>query len=206
MNRRELLKLITVITGASMVGGDFLLSGCTAGGKAELGFTEKNMALLDEIGETIIPTTHTPGAKAAKVSEYMKVMVSDCYTTAQQESFTKGIGTLEEACKKIYSKNFIDCTPEERHAFLLTLEPEAKEYNQQQYEKDKPEREKFIAEGRPYNFVSSPLHYYTLLKQLTIAGYFSSEIGSKQALRLVAVPGKFDGNYPYKKGDRAFAY
>jgi hypothetical protein len=36
-------------------------------------------------------------------------------------------------------------------------------------------------------------------------GYFTSEIGSKQALRHLPVPGKYDGNFPYKKGDKAWA-
>ena len=55
------------------------------------------------------------------------------------------------------------------------------------------------------NYVGSPSHYYTMIKQLTLWGYFSSEIGSKQALRWVPIPGKYDGNLPYKKGDKAWA-
>ncbi|MEI8059954.1 MAG: gluconate 2-dehydrogenase subunit 3 family protein, partial [Ferruginibacter sp.] len=55
------------------------------------------------------------------------------------------------------------------------------------------------------NFVSAPSHYYTMMKQLTLLGYFTSEIGSKQALRWVPIPGKYDGAYPYKKGDKAWA-
>jgi len=38
-----------------------------------------------------------------------------------------------------------------------------------------------------------------------LSGYFTSEIGATKALRYVAVPGKFDGSYPYKKGDKAWA-
>ena len=41
--------------------------------------------------------------------------------------------------------------------------------------------------------------------ELTLLGYFTSEIGSKQARRYVAVPGRFEGCIPYKKGDKAFA-
>jgi hypothetical protein len=44
-----------------------------------------------------------------------------------------------------------------------------------------------------------------MMKELTLLGYFTSEIGSKQARRYVQVPGRFEGCIPYKKGDKAFA-
>ena len=37
-----------------------------------------------------------------------------------------------------------------------------------------------------------------------LVGYFSSEIGSTQAVRYVEVPGRYDGNVPYKRGDEWF--
>jgi hypothetical protein len=43
------------------------------------------------------------------------------------------------------------------------------------------------------------------MKQLTLLGYFTSEIGATQTLRYVAVPGKYEGCIPYKKGDKAWA-
>jgi len=44
-----------------------------------------------------------------------------------------------------------------------------------------------------------------MLKQLTLTGFFTSEVGMKQALRYVKIPGRYDGNYPYKKGEKAWA-
>ncbi len=129
MDRRELLKMIAVVTGGAVIGGEMFLSGCKTGAKADAGFTATNISLLDEVAETIIPATTTPGAKAAQVGEFMKVMVNDCYTQAQQDAFMKGIGTLDEACKKINSKSFMDCTAQQRHEFLTSLEKEAKEFN-----------------------------------------------------------------------------
>ena len=84
MDRRELLKMVALLTGGAVIGGDLFLSGCKTGAKADAGFTAANISLLDEIAETIIPATATPGAKAAKVGEFMKIMVTDCYTGNQQ--------------------------------------------------------------------------------------------------------------------------
>jgi hypothetical protein len=44
-----------------------------------------------------------------------------------------------------------------------------------------------------------------MLKDLTVLGYFTSEIGATQALNFVEVPGKFDACIPYNKGDKAYA-
>lgn len=204
MERRELLKMIAVLTGGAVIGGDVFLSGCTSKTADVSTFTVDNIALLDEVGETIIPTTSTPGAKATKIGEFMKTIVTDCYTEAQQKVFGDGLAGLNDACKKANGKSFLDCSAEQRQSFLIELEKEAKDYNKQRDEKEKEARDKAKKEMDP-NFVGAPSHYYTMLKQLTIWGYFSSEIGSKQALRWVPIPGKYDGNYPYKKGDKAWA-
>src|SRR5450432_4208696 len=127
MDRRELLKMIAVLTGGVVIGGEVFLSGCKMEAKTDAGFTPANISLLDEVSETIIPATATPGAKAAQVGEFMKVMVTDCYTQGEQSVFTKGISDLEEACQKAMSKSFMDCTPQQRHDFLVGLEKEAKE-------------------------------------------------------------------------------
>ena len=44
-----------------------------------------------------------------------------------------------------------------------------------------------------------------MMKELTLLGYFTSEIGCTQARRYVETPGSFNGDLPYKKGDKAFA-
>jgi hypothetical protein len=205
MERRELLKLVAVLTGGAVIGGEVFLTGCKTGAKADAGFTAANISLLDEIGETIIPTTNTPGAKAAKVGEFMKVMVNDCYTADEQAVFTKGLSSVNDACEKMHKKSFMDCTPQQRHDFLMNLEKEAKEHNKSLEEKDKQKREELFKQMKMYDFVAEPKHYYTMMKQLTLMGYFTSEIGAKQALRHLPVPGKYDGNVPYKKGDKAWA-
>lgn len=211
MDRRELLKLIAVVTGGAVVGGEWMLSGCKTGAKTDAGFTKTQITLLDEIGETILPATDVPGAKAAGIGTFMKVMVTDCYTQAEQDVFLKGIAALEEACKKNQGRSFMECTPQQRHNFLLTLEQEANVFNTRREESNKSRKAAHDKENEklPWKdqkeFAGEPPHYYTMMKQLTLHGYFSSEIGIKQALRYLPVPGKYDGAYPYQKGDRAFA-
>ena len=204
MERRELLKMIALLTGSVVIGGDVFLSGCKTATKKGGEFTAENISLLDEIGDTIIPTTDTPGAKATKIGEFMKTMVTDCYNKDQQDVFYKGMSQMNEACEKVNGKSFVDCTPEQRKSFLMTLEKEAKDYNILRDDKEKVSRENARKTNSP-DFVMAPSHYYSMMKQLTLLGYFTSEIGSTQALRLLPVPGKYIGDYPYKKGDKAWA-
>lgn len=211
MERRELLKMIAVLTGGVVIGGEVFLSGCKTAGKTDAGFTAANISLLDEIGETIIPATTTPGAKAAKIGEFMKVIVSDCYTEKQQTAFTNGISTLEEACKKMNGEKFMDCTPEQRHDFLVSLEKEAKIFNDKRNVNEKPLREAHTAANEKMawkdqkEYEGAPSHYYTMMKQLTLWGYFTSKPGATEALQNIPVPGKYDGAYPFKKGDKAYS-
>lgn len=203
MDRRELLKTIALLTGGVVIGGEVFLTGCKTGLKVDAGFSAAHIALLDEIGETIIPATNTPGAKAAMIGEFMKVMVTDCYTAKEQQAFMEGITALDEACQKMHNRNFMDCSAEQRHGLLVSLEKEAKEFNQRKDNAEKAKRE--AAEAAKIEFTGEPPHYYTLMKQLTLWGFFTSKTGMTETLRHIPVPGKYDGAYPYAKGDKAWA-
>lgn len=187
MERRELLKMIAVLTGTAFIGGDLLLSGCNSpDATASFSWSANDLAFLDEVGETILPTTKTPGAKAAEVSKVMKAIVTDCYSERDQKIFSEATGKINEASQKKFSKSFLDLAPAQRDELLKEIDKEAKDY------------QKARKEGEPD-------HYFTMVKQLTLLGYFTSEIGCKQARRYEPVPGKFEGCVPYTKGEKAWA-
>lgn len=190
MNRRDALSRVAVLFGGTIIGAEFFLKGCKSpDAKIEgtLDFSEKNIALLDEVGETILPETpSSPGAKAAKVGEFMKTMVTDCYEEKDQKIFMEGIGKLNDAADKKYGKSFEKLTPEQRKEFLTALDKEAKDYTEKKKESDDN-------------------HYFTMMKQLTILGFFTSKVGATQALNYIPVPGRWEGCIEYKKGDKAYA-
>ncbi|HEX2609016.1 MAG TPA: gluconate 2-dehydrogenase subunit 3 family protein [Flavisolibacter sp.] len=209
MNRREAVQYISILLGGTLIGADSFLSGCNTKTGSTTEFTPENIAYLDEIADTILPTTSTPGAKAAKVGQFMTVMVNDCYEAGDQQAFHEGLNKLNEASKKKYDKTFMDLAPDQRTALLIEIDKEAKEYqkkvsdfNNKEGEKEKAE----IAKGnKNYKRQSMAPHYFTMMKQLTLLGYFTSEIGTTQARRYKAVPGSYQGCIPYKKGDKAWA-
>lgn len=211
MDRRELLKMIALVTGGTVIGGELFLTGCKVADKPLVNFTEDIIALLDEVGETIIPATATPGAKAAEVGKFMKVMVTDCYTEKQQAVFMQGIKDLDEACKKSQGKPFLECNAGQRHEFLVSLEKEAKEFNEKRDKTDEERRKEHekknegLAWKDQKEFEGTPSHYYTMMKQLTLFGFFSSKTGMTETLRHVPSPGRYDGSAPYTKGEKAWA-
>ena len=182
MDRRTLLRSIAIITGATVVGGEWLLSGCKSP-QAKTGlFSTQDVSLMDEIAETILPATDIPGAKAAGVGSFMTLMVEDCYNPDQQNAFTEGLTSLEAQCLKSTGKSFLAAQPADRETFLIAQDQEAK---------------KALDEGG--------FHYFTMIKQLVLFSYFTTEIGATQGLRYVSVPGRYEGCIPYVKGEKAWA-
>lgn len=190
MNRREALSSVALLLGGTLIGSEMFLSGCTNENKkigtAGLDFSPEDISFLDEVGDTIIPATDTPGAKDAKIGEFMHTIVRDCYNKTDQDIFIAGMGKLNEASKTMNGKYFLESSPEERKNLLIALDKEQKEYTAKKKTTD-------------------PAHYFRMFKELTIWGYFTSEPGATKALRYVAVPGRYEGCIPYKKGDKAWA-
>jgi len=178
-------------------------------------FTKDEIAYLNEIAETILPRTATPGAKDAKVGEFMNVMVRDCYTPEDQKIFKEGLNQLEKLSKEKYQNGFMQMQAPQRTELLTALDKEAKEYGETEtYKKekealDKQENAKDSLEQSKgifsYSKQRMPKHYFSMMKELTLLGFFTSEPGATQALRYSAVPGKYDPCLPYKKGDKAWA-
>lgn len=183
MNRRDALKSVVLLMGGTVIGSTALLTGCAPDSQLkELSFSAEDLAFLDEIGETIIPTTDTPGAKATKIGEFMQMMVKECYDADQQTTFISGLTTIRTEFKAEKSVEFMEATPEDRLAFLNAL------------------HQKYVASGEEKK--PEIIH---MLRDLTVLGYYSSEIGATQALRFVETPGRFDPCIDYKKGDKAWA-
>ena len=98
----------------------------------------------------------------------------------------QGIKSLQEHAKTKLNKSFMEATASERHDLLVALDAEAANYQKNKKKED-------------------PKHYFTMMKELTLTGFFTSEVGATKVLRYVAVPGKYEGSVPYKKGDKAWA-
>jgi hypothetical protein len=181
MHRREVLKLIVAATGCALVG----VEGALAAPAARPPFSKRDLAMLDEIAETILPRTDTPGAKDAAVGAFIARYSAACYEPAQLRSLRQGIGTLDAAMRTMAGVDFLHASPAQRQSLLVDVDRQARRHAKE-----------------PGNPVP---HYFTLMKQLTLFGFFTSEPGSTRVLRYRPVPGKYKGIVPYKKGETSWA-
>jgi len=199
VTRRELvLRVSALLGGAALVGQSALLAGCaTGGGQAAApregaasatgaALSRERIALLDEVADTILPPTSTPGAKAAGVGPFIAVMVRDTYDATEQRIFSDGLDTLDALAVEMHGHDFLSSGTTERLALVERLDREQFDYTNARGPDDPP-------------------HYFRMLKELTLLGYFTSEIGCTQAQRYVETPGRFEACLPYAPGEKSWA-
>ncbi len=187
MQRREALKRITWISGgalsAPIVTG--ILQGCQTDSSTDWlpsVLSEDQVSIVAEISETIIPATDTPGAKDALVHRYVDIMLKDIFKDEDRNYFLTSLDQFESDAQDKYGKSFTKCESSQRIEHLKSYESAAK------------------AQGSADN---TP--FYSTIKQLTLAGFFTSEVGATQVLAYVKVPGRYEGCVPLEEDQKAWA-
>lgn len=219
ISRREaILRVTAMMGGIALVGSGAILSGCRSEPNTDAPFTADEIAFLDEVADTMLPPTKTPGAKAAKTGAFMALIVTDSYGANDRNVFREGMRKLDDASRKANNVSFMAATPAQR---LSVLQAADREQQAEGTARRDAEQKKYKAmltdtrtEAQPSptdagvaNAITAepPAHYFRMMKELALLGYFTSEIGCTQAQRYVETPGKFEPCVPYHAGDKAWA-
>jgi len=213
LNRRDAIQRVAYLMGGTLSAPTMLamLEGCKSNTATEaatsFALSTDYKSLVAEIAEIIIPKTTTPGAKEAGVGPFIEMMLKDCYTAAQQEHFVKGLDALEEEAKKANGgKKFLESTPEQQTALLKKFEVMSnEEAKKNETAKKMVDAETGLTKESKGKTEAPPTPFFKLMKELTLLGYFTSEIGCKQALAYVEVPGKYEGCVKMTPGQKAWA-
>ena len=182
MNRREALAGMTALFGANLIAPlavaiEVGLDPVDLTGANVFSDTERRY--LSELVDVIIPTTDTPGAKDAGVAQFIEFMLAEVYGQDEQDAFEQNFRTL---LRNLPLAAFLGMSAEERHALVASLQ-----------------------DGEMDAFEDGGVAFFTHLKQLTIAGYYSSEVGITQERRFLPIPGRYDGAYPYAEVGTLFS-
>lgn len=190
MKRKTFIKQLGYGSGATLfLPSALLVGGCSHTPVDRTALTEVDVPFLDDLGETIIPSTPTvPGAKATAIGEYIVLMYNDCMSQEDKAILVKGINELDRRSAQMFEKSFLDATPEQRLQLLEAVQTEAHTY---QLEMEGEEE--------------ADAHYFQILKGLVLTGYFTSEIGMTQAREYLPVPGKYVACMPYAPKDKVWA-
>jgi hypothetical protein len=188
MNRREALQRTAAITGIAMSSSVSLglLNGCTPSGKPTwppLFLKQEEIVLVSAIADTILPKTDTVGALDVHVPEFIDLMLQDCFSAEEQNSFREGLTSFMMEVDTNYSNTFEDCTQEERMKII-------------EAEEDRSTGQ--ITQTRKKSF-------YQIVKELTLLGFFSSESVMTTLLDYHPIPGRYDGCIPFNAEGRLFA-
>lgn len=202
MDRREFLQCAAILVGgatASQLG--FTLSAeqetylATAPNynKSKVDYlTNSQRKIIAAIAEVIIPRTDTPGAIDAGVPAFIELMAADWFNEEERGIFEAGLKDIEVRIPQDYGSAFSQLNADEQVEILEALEDSASDSSwydfaniQRQFISDAP----FICQ----------------MKELTVWGFFTSEIGSTQVLRHNPMPMKFDGEYPLSPDDSTWS-
>lgn len=129
--------------------------------------------LLEELTETILPATSTPGAKDIYAHLFALKMLDDCYKEEDQKRFLRGMDQFEKRARAELKTTFVNATPAQRQTLLKKFE-----------------------EGKDSK--DDLLYFYSTTKGLTVQAYTTSEYYLTRVHVYEMVPSRYHGCVPVK--------
>lgn len=121
--------------------------------------TPAQYATVEAFSDAIIPTdAHSPGAKAARVADYIDLLLSESDAPIRN-TWTMGLQALDQAATAKYQAPFLGLTPPQVQEFLTEIS---------------------VNEAEPKTPVEQ---FFRTTKDATIRGYYTSEIGIHKDLQ-----------------------
>jgi hypothetical protein len=201
MQRREVLKILAA--GAALPVFTPSVAAFFREAQAQVGAAYKPRTLTPQQDATvvamvdvIIPATDTPGAKAARVNDFIDVILTEWATETERQDFLNGLAGIDKQSNGLYGKNFAAASAEQQTALLRAMddsvmgahiEKHRRHGNTVPEERDKQLRDSF----------------WYVFKGITLHGYYTSEIGFSQELNQQIIPGAYHGCVPLTVGKRA---
>jgi len=191
MQRREALRLLMAGVVLPALPSD--LFALFQGAHPAFGYTlrtldahqnETVIAMVDQI----IPATETPGAKGALVNEFIDVILTEWANDEERRNFLSGLADMDKQSNTLFGKNFADASPDQQLALLRSLDEAAAVIRARSDRKTRPPV--WQPEGRDTQMQDD---FFTVFKKMTVHGYYTSEIGFSQELKLQIIPGAQHG-------------
>jgi hypothetical protein len=200
MQRRDMLKLLTSVATLSAIPLELTagLQQAWAQTAMSIGMRTLNPhqnSTVIAISELIIPETDTPGAKGAKVNEFLDLLLTEWFDKSQAVRFVAGLDAVDTLSKKRFGADFVSCTPAQQNELMKQLDDEAMQFVHFQREQAK-KTEQAAKSGRPKVPAPEPWNFFYTFKKLTIFGYYTTKIGFNQELGDEIIPPGHDGCAP----------
>jgi len=202
MNRRQALKSIGVAAALPLSSSELFALGLKAHAHVQAASSDDRYIFLsldaDESEtlavacELIVPETDTPGARSARVPEFVDAVLTGWFNEDERKLFLRGIRELDERARAAGAAGFASSANAAQIRILRELEAEAL----RELEVVAPTR---LARRAARSAPGAP--FFSVLKWLTVFGYYTSEAGMDQELEYVEFPGTYDGCSPLRAGE-----
>jgi len=176
MNRRTVIKS-TLALGVLAASSFPMFKWLSLNKTPDLGLLQSKKDLISELAEMIIPATDTPGAKEAEVAEFIIKIITNCVGIKDKNIFIDGLLDVENYSQNHFGKTFENCLLDERTQILTHFEDKAYWSNN-------------LMNKIQNKFLGQP--FFSRLKELTVLGYCTSELGATKGLAYDYIPGKFE--------------
>jgi hypothetical protein len=196
MQRRDLLRILSAGAALPALTPDlfaFFRTAHPAEGYALRTLNPHQNATVVAMTDQIIPATATPGAKGALVNEFIDVILTEWATDAERQSFLAGLAGVDSKSNELFGMDFVAASPAQQLVLLRAMDEAAV------FESiDRPPRPAdYEPGGRDQQLQGN---FFTIFKGITLHGYYTSEIGFTQELKLEIIPGAQHGCVPRGPG------
>lgn len=205
IDRREAVKRVALLLGGTISAPAMtgVLQGCTA--ETGSGWSPETLSvhqneLVVTISEMIIPATDTPGAEAARVNRFVDRMLTEWYYEDERSRFLDGLDGVDARMEDRFGVSFLEGSDEQRSELVAEMDRavfgDGEEGTGGTGEQGSEGGASGGSEGPPF---------FRTMKELTLFGYYTSEIGMTQELQWIAAPGRHDGCAPLEEVGRTWA-
>ncbi|QNI35326.1 gluconate 2-dehydrogenase subunit 3 family protein [Edaphobacter albus] len=214
MQRRDVLKLLGTAAAISALPQEALaiLQQASAQVAASTGlrtFNPHQNATVTTLAELIIPETDTPGAKGARVNEFIDLLLTEWFEPTETRQFLAGLADVDQRSQKMFAADFVNCKLEQQTELLKQLDDAAMEFTKKQKaEQRNPQRSSQMAalpdmqKPEQQEAKHPPVNFFYQFKKLTLTGYYTSEIGFEKELGKSIIPSGHSGCAPLSEVTR----
>lgn len=180
--RREILKLLAGAAAWPLLHGDALAAISAVHGQLASRYQGHALdphqnAIVETIAEIIIPETRTPGAKSARVAEFIDVILADWADDAERQRFLGGLAEVDRRSQQLFAKEFAVLSPSQQSEIVRGFDEEFMIDVSDQAGRPKDKAEPMFKRSS----------FFAMMKRLTVIGYYTSAIGAR-ALHYQIVP------------------
>jgi hypothetical protein len=190
MERREALRLMGAASVFSVLSSDLFAATLQTqlaanNGGALRTFSSAQNEIVVAMSDVMIPATDTPGAKAARVNEFIDLILTEWATEEERKIFLEGLAEADRRANALFGHGFAAASAKEQAAIVQTFDEELATSR----------NEKLPKQIRTWE-LTLELPFFAQMRRLTLVGYYTSPIGQEQELKVEIIPGALHGCVP----------